>query len=134
MYCGKGLIMKPNAYCAIMDGGSLHIGSNVSIARNTIIVCHDNITIGDRCSIAPNVAIYDHDHRFGPDGIKPGYNTKPVVIEKNCWIGIGTIILRGTHIGEGCVIGAGCVVTGDIPSHSLVTSARGLTIVPIENR
>lgn len=132
--CGKGLIMKPNAYLAIMNGGVLHIGKSVSIARNTIIVCHDNIVIGDRCSIAPNVAIYDHDHRFGSDGIEPGYNTAPVVIEKNCWIGVGTVILRGTHIGEGCVIGAGCVVSGDIPSHSLVTSVRDLTIVPIVSR
>ena len=78
--------------------------------------------------------IYDHDHKFGPEGIRPGYNTAPVVIENDCWIGAGVTILRGTHIGEGCVIGAGSIVKGEIPPHSLVTSDRQLTIVPIEAR
>ena len=131
---GRGLVMKPDAYCAVVDGGQLTIGDHVSIARNSMIVCHDSITIGDRCAIGPNVAIYDHDHKFGPDGIRPGYNTAPVVIGNNVWIGTGVIILRGTHIGEGCVIGAGCRVKGDIPAHSLVTSTQELSITPITDR
>lgn len=131
---GKGLHMKTNAYIAIVDGGVLKIGERVSINRNTVVVCHARITIGDCCTIAPNVAIYDHDHKFDIEGIRPGYHTAPVVIEKNCWIGAGVIILRGTHIGEGCVIGAGCVVKGSIPAHSLVTADRTLHVTPIEQR
>lgn len=130
----KGFTMKPGAYIAVVDGGNVSIGESVAIARNSILVCHESITIGDGVSIAPNVVIYDHDHKFGMNGIKPGYNTAPVVIEKNCWIGAGVTILRGTHIGEGCVIGAGCIVKGEIPPHSLVTSDRNLNITPIEDR
>ena len=129
---GRNFHMKTNSYIAIIDGGTVEIGQSVSLARNSIIVCHDKIVIGDHCAIAPNVAIYDHDHCFGIEGIHSGYKTAPVIIEKNCWIGAGVIILRGTHIGEGCVIGAGCVVKGNIPAHSLVTSDRTLTITPIE--
>ena len=128
---GRGFTMKPNAYIAVMDGGKVTIGQSVSLARNSILVCHDSITIGSNCAIAPNVTIYDHDHKFGPEGICPGYNTAPVVIERNCWIGAGVTILRGTHIGEGCVIGAGCIVKGNIPPHSLVTGDRSLVIRPI---
>lgn len=131
---GKGLSMKTNSYLAIIDGGSLMIGSHVSIARNSLIVCHDCITIGDHCAIAPNVVIYDHDHKFGIEGIRSGYNTAPVVIGNNCWIGAGVTILRGSHIGEGCVIGAGCIIKGNIPAHSLVTQNRELNVVPIEDR
>lgn len=131
---GKSLIMKPNAYIAVVNGGKLTIGNSVSIARNSILVCHDSITIGDRCAIAPNVLIYDHDHKFGPEGIRPGFNTSPVTIGKNCWIGAGVTILRGTQIGDGCIIGAGCVVKGNIPPHSLVTADRSLNITPIENQ
>ena len=80
------------------------------------------------------MVIYDHDHKFGEDGIRSGYNTAPVMIEKNCWIGAGVIILRGTHIGEGSVIGAGCVVKGEIPPHSLVTADRSLSINPIKSK
>lgn len=131
---GKGLIMKPNAYIAVVNGGKLTIGNSVSIARNSILVCHDSITIGDRCAIAPNVLIYDHDHKFGTEGIRPGFNTAPVVIGKNCWIGAGVSILRGTQIGEGCVIGAGCVVKGNIPPHSMVVADRSLNIISIEDQ
>ena len=132
-FIGRGLSMKPNAYIAVV-GGRVSIGNSVSIARNSILVCHDSITIGHNCAIAPNVTIYDHDHKFGPEGIRPGYNTAPVVIERNCWIGAGVTILRGTHIGEGSVIGAGCIVKGNIPPHALVTSDRSLTITPITDR
>lgn len=131
---GKNFTMKPGAYMAILNGGAVKVGETVAVARNTIIVCHNQVTIGDHCSIAPNVMIYDHDHKYGRNGICAGYHTAPVVIERNCWIGAGVTILRGTHIGEGCVIGAGCVVKGEIPAHSLVTANRELNIRPIENR
>lgn len=134
IHIGESFIMKPNAYIAVADGGTLTIGNNVAIARSSILVCHDRITIGDGCAIAPNVTIYDHDHKFGPEEIRPGYNTAPVVIERNCWIGAGVTILRGTHVGEGSVIGAGCIVKGNIPPHSLVTSDRSLTVTPITER
>ena len=123
--------MKRNSYLAIVLGGTLTIGNGVSLNRNSTIVCQDRISIGDGCAIAPNVAIYDHDHVFDENGIADGFKTAPVVIERNCWIGSGVVILRGTHIGEGCVIGAGCVVKGDIPAHSLVTSERKLVIKEI---
>lgn len=131
---GRGCYMKPNSYLAVTSGGRLTIGDNVSIARNCIVVCHDRIKIGNRCAFGPNVLIYDHDHKFGHGGIKPGYNTTPVTIDDNCWIGAGVTILRGTHIGEGSVIGAGCVVTGEIPPHSLVKADRMLSITHIEHR
>ena len=131
---GKGFTMKSRAYLAVLNGGTLTVGESVAIAQNTMIVCHERVAIGDHCSIAPNVMIYDHDHKFGMNGICPGYHTAPVVIERNCWIGAGVTILRGTHIGEGCVIGAGCVIKGEIPPHSLVTASRELMIKPIENR
>ena len=131
---GKGLSMNPGSYIAVVNNGNAVIGNNVAINRNSIIVCHDSIIIGDHCSIGPNVLIYDHDHCFNAEGLQKGYRTSPVVINKNCWIGGGVIILRGTTIGEGCVIGAGCVVKGDIPSHSLVTSDRELIISPLQEK
>lgn len=131
---GRGFTMKEGAFLAVMNGGAVEIGDSVSLGRNAVVVCHQQVTIGEQCAIAPNVAIYDHDHRFGPQGLLPGYRTAPIIIEKNCWIGSGVTILRGTHIGEGCVIGAGCVVKGDIPAHSLVRQARCLHIEPIEER
>ena len=134
MEIGKGFSMKPNSYCAVASRGILRIGNNVSLNRNSMIICHDCITIGDRVAIGPNVAIYDHDHIYGMEGLESGYRTAPVVIERNCWIGAGVIILKGVHIGEGSVIGAGCVVKGNIPAHTVVKSNRELEIIPIADK
>lgn len=131
MHAGHHFSMNSGSYCAAIDGGKLVIGDSVSINRNTMIICHDRITIGSKCSIGPNVSIYDHDHKFDENGITSGFKTSPVTIADHCWIGGGCTILRGSHIGEGSVIGAGCIITGDIPPHSLVTSNRTLNITPI---
>jgi acetyltransferase-like isoleucine patch superfamily enzyme len=36
------------------------------------------------------------------------------------WIGMNSIILKGTRIGNGAVIAAGAVVTRDVPEKCLV--------------
>lgn len=131
---GKGFRMNQGVYMAALNGGKISIGDNVSINRNCILICHDSISIADGCAIGPNTVFYDHDHKFDENGIASGFKTAPIVIEKNCWIGAGVTILRGTHIGEGSVIGAGAVVRGEIPAHSLVTANRELNITPIVSR
>lgn len=129
---GKHCSFKKSAYFAVVNGGVLNIGNKVSFNRNCIVVCHNEITIEDGCAIGPNTLIYDHNHRFGVNGIEDGFNSMPVKIGKNCWIGANVIILKGTCIGEGSVIGAGTIVSGVIPSHSLVTSSREIQISAIE--
>ena len=117
------------------NGGNLQLGDYVFFNRNCIVATLHQITIGHSCLFGPGVTIYDHDHKFSSDGIIHGkYNTSPVIIEDNCWVGANVMILRGTHIGEGCVIGAGTVVKGEIPAHSIVTSNRELIIRPIERK
>ena len=128
---GKNVTIKQGVYIATVDGGIISIGNNCSFNRNDMLVSHESITIGDNVAVGPNTVFYDHDHIFGASGLKPGFKTAPIVIEKNCWIGAGVTILKGTHIGEGSVIGAGCIVKGEIPAHSLVTSNRELNITPI---
>jgi acetyltransferase-like isoleucine patch superfamily enzyme len=43
----------------------------------------------------------------------------PVVIEDDCDLGVGAVILPGVRIGRGAQIGAGAVVTADIPPYSV---------------
>ena len=42
-----------------------------------------------------------------------------IIIEDDCWIGMGAIICPDVKIGRGCVIGAGAVVVDDIPEYSV---------------
>ena len=46
--------------------------------------------------------------------------SKKIKIEKNAWIGMRSIILKGVTIGEGAIVAAGSVVTKDVPSYTLV--------------
>lgn len=128
---GKSFSMKEGTYIAAVNGGKITIGDDVAINRNCILVSHDSIMISDNCRIGPNVVFYDHNHRFGMNGVEDGYTHAPIVVERNCWIGAGVTVLKGTRIGEGSVIGAGVILQGDIPPHSLVTTNRELYITPI---
>lgn len=44
---------------------------------------------------------------------------KGIVIEDDCWLGHGVIVLDRVIIGKGSVIGADSVVTSDIPPYSV---------------
>lgn len=104
----------------VRKNASLFIGENVAISYNNIIVCHDSICIGNGTEIGPNVCVYDHDHDYKKGLKKELFKTSPVKIGKNCWIGAGTIILRGTEIGDNCVIAAGSIVKGKFKENSII--------------
>lgn len=130
----KGFIELGNHSAIAQDshiaaiGGHLSVGSKTYFNRRANVVCQKKIIIGDNCAIGPNVTIYDHDHKFGKNGVEPGLNTGEIVIGNHCWIGANVTILRGTHIGNNCVIGAGCVLKGEIPDNTLVTQDRKLIV------
>lgn len=93
---------------------------------------NNNLKIGSYCSIAPNVVfVVESDHRLdlvstfpfkskvfleGEEAISKG----DIVIEDDVWIGCGSIVLSGVHIGQGAVIAAGSVVTRDVPEYAIV--------------
>lgn len=131
---GKHICTYSNVHLTACDGGKMSIGNNCFFNRGCIVICRDNITIGNHVSFGPNVAIFDHNHKFDYDGIKSDeYRTGEVVIGDNCWIGTNVIILKNCHIGEGAVIGAGVVIDRDIPAHSIVKSNREMIIEPIRH-
>ncbi len=134
MYLGRRTRFSSYFSISISEGGVVEIGDSVYLGRFCNIACHEHVVVGDGCRFGPNVQIFDHNHKFGYDGIAPGYTRGEVVIGKGTWIGANVIILKDTTIGEKCVIGAGAVVSGDIPPHSIVKAGRELEIIPIEHR
>ena len=137
---GKGSVRigrsecRPNVYFACKKGARILLGDNVFINRNSIIICHNEITIGDGSSIGPNVCIFDHDHKYGKNGVIKGFVDGSVRIGKNVWIGAGAIILRDSDIGDNCIIGAGTVVKGHIPDNKMVLSKGGNSITDLQDR
>jgi maltose O-acetyltransferase len=77
----------------------------------------DPITVGENC-VLTGCTILGHDastnrqlgYSFGEGSV-----VQPVIIEDDCFIGIGAIVLMGVTIGKGSIVGAGAVVTKDVP-------------------
>jgi acetyltransferase-like isoleucine patch superfamily enzyme len=118
-------------YQVFMQAGGpaqIAIGDACSINSNCHIVAAQSISIGDRVAIAELVSIRDSEHRFHPDhGVRgQGFNTAPVVIEDNVWIGRGSYIGPGSHIGRGSIVGANSVVRGTFPRNSLIAGAPAI--------
>ncbi|MEO1772167.1 sugar O-acetyltransferase [Candidatus Enterococcus ferrettii] len=97
-------------------GKNTYLGKNVYANFNLTLVDDTRIEIHEDTMIGPNVTIITGTHPLDPQLRKQyaQYNL-PVVIERNVWIGAGSIIFPGVTIGENAVIGAGSLVTKDIP-------------------
>jgi acetyltransferase-like isoleucine patch superfamily enzyme len=113
----------------------LIIGNRVSINfRNTMSIAK-SVRIGDYTMIAGNVSIFDNvSHPVSPSrrlGHQPisAEDATPVVIGRNCWIGLNSIILRGVTIGDNSIVAAGSVVTKSVPPNTIVA---GNPAVPVK--
>jgi len=105
-------------------GGRIVIGKNAGISGSTIYSISE-ITIGENCVIGANCKIVDND--FHPliaeqriDEKPADIKRKPIYIGNDCFIGMNSIILKGTTIGNNCVVGAGSVVSGSFPVNVII--------------
>jgi acetyltransferase-like isoleucine patch superfamily enzyme len=108
----------PVTFSTRSKGACILIGRDVGMTGATIVAM-EKIEIGDRVLIGSNSTVLDTDfHPLVPSlrqtDILAGEHS-PILIEDDVFIGMNTIILKGTRIGEGTVIGAGSVVSGEFP-------------------
>lgn len=120
-FAGDNFIGR-GAFISVLPTGNLALGKGVGVGNNNQIVSHHKIEIGDNTIIGPNVMIFDYNHRFDfESGVKHrSFDVGEIIIGNNCWLGAGSIILKGVHIGDNVVVAAGCVVTKDVPERSIV--------------
>lgn len=104
-------------------GENIHLGRNVEINMDCVLLDCNRITIGDYTGIGPGVHIYTVFHPTDPaQRCAPGSRfwrsqTAPVTIGRNVWIGGRSVILPGVTIGDGTTVGAGSVVTKSLPAN-----------------
>lgn len=102
------------------------IGDRCLIGRGSGIVGHLAVTIGDDVWTGHHVYITDQNHGY-EDPTTPISRQvqpeEPVYIGSGSWLGHGTVVLPGAHIGEHVVIGANSVVVGEIPPFSVAVGA-----------
>ncbi len=99
------------------------IGAGTWIGQQCFFHSAGGITIGRNVGIGPAVKILTSFH--AEEGIsKPILHSRiefaPVVVEDDCDLGIGSILLPGVTVGRGCQVGAGAVVTRSVAPYSVV--------------
>lgn len=106
-------------------GGKIEIGDGFGISGTTIYST-SSITIGKNATIGANCKIIDNDfHPLDPEQRRLNLNEeytlrKPIKIGDNCFIGMNSIILKGTTLGDNVVVGAGSVVHGQFPDNCII--------------
>lgn len=104
----------------VAQGGRIRIGNDVFLGDGCILVSCGSIDIGADTQVAEYVVIRDHDHKIGPEPIRTsGFETAPVAIGRDCWLGAKVTVLRGSRIGDGAVLGAHSLVRSDIPPNAI---------------
>lgn len=119
-------------------GAKIKIGNRVGISGATIYA-RKGITIGDDTMVGGNVKILDND--FHPIELENRHNqdkslvpAQEIVIGKNCFIGVNSIILKGTVLGDNCVVGAGAVVSGKFEANSVIVGNPGRVVRMLSNK
>ncbi len=115
-HCTLSAGMAPGQEC--ITDPVVRIGDRCLIGRGSGIVGHLSITIGDDVWTGHHVYITDQNHGYEDRSVPISRQTMPeraVVIGDGSWLGHGTVVLPGAHIGRHVVVGANSVVTGVLP-------------------
>ena len=106
---------------------ALIIGQGCNIGRRSVISAVNQICIQENVLFAPGVFVTDHNHEYTDpnlpihaQGVRSGGR---IVIERNCWLGYGSMVLAGKDelvLGRNSVVGAYAVVTKSHPPFSVL--------------
>ena len=140
---GQGVRLQKALQMKATDGGRISLGGDVRVGRNSdllakfgtlqigprchigagaVFVARDRIVVGADCLIAEYVVLRDQNHRIAPGQLtrETGFDTAPIEIGENVWIGTKATILAGVTIGRNSVVAAHAVVTRDVPENTVV--------------
>lgn len=131
---------------------NVRYGRNLRVGRRAVVSSPHGLTIGDHVSIGPNSVVQVNgtigdfvligmfvqivgrdDHARDEIGTPIVLSTwvadrapterDSIHIERDVWIGGGSIVLSGVRIGEGAIVGSGSIVTRDVPPYSIVAGS-----------
>lgn len=104
-------------------GEGLEIGDNSNLGDYSFVGAAGGVRIGQNVLIGQRVSFHSEDHVFDRAEIPikaQGVRRRGIVVEDDCWLGAGVIVLDGVTIGRGSVVAAGSVVTCDVVPYSVV--------------
>lgn len=95
----------------VNTNGILSIGDGFVNTAKTTIICSKRISLGTRMLISWDTLIMDTDFHSlrNTETLETYPYEKEVIIGNNVWIGMRSVVLKGTIIPDGCVVAANSV-------------------------
>ncbi len=116
----------------------IEIGDNVTCSQRVHIAATRRVTVHDGVLFGSGVHVTDHGHgTYGgdvqdspdvPPALRAPSQGRPVLIERNVWLGDNVVVLPGVTIGEGSIVGANSVVARDLPPRVIAVGAPAVPI------
>jgi acetyltransferase-like isoleucine patch superfamily enzyme len=127
-------ILQRNWHRLYRAGPGTLIGKRSDIAKDLVTgkcvyigpdcMIYPRVAIGDFTMLGPGVRIMGQDHNFETVGIPTIFAGRPKLPEtsigRDVWIGAGTFMRCGVHIGDCAIVAAGSVVTSNVPPFGIV--------------
>ncbi len=131
-------VISPDPYrvAELWRKQGLEIGQGTCIYRDVLLDDGEGlIQIGRNCVLTGCVILAHDASTNRPLGLKYGEPSisQPVIIEDNCFIGYGSIILMGVTIGSGAIVGAGSVVTKNVEPNCVVAGNPARVICAVDD-
>lgn len=120
---GRFAMIRPSGYYGHEIGVGLKMGNYSNIGAYCYIGCSGGIKIGHNVLMSPKVSMFAENHNFDRLDLPmrdQGVTRQSIVIEDDCWLASGSIILAGVTVHRGSVVAAGSLVTKDVPPYSVV--------------
>lgn len=109
---GKNVYIGSNVFIELENAHLLEIADEVVISSNSSIILHDS-SLNNICN----------------DQVQYG----KVLLNKNCYIGFGCILLPGTSVGKNTIVGAGSIVKGILKQNSVYIGSPAKFYCSIED-
>ncbi|KAK8809786.1 hypothetical protein WA158_000729 [Blastocystis sp. Blastoise] len=100
-------------------GSNIHLGNNVSMDFDSVILDVSPVYIGDNCKFGPRCSLYTATHPIDAEDRKKFGLSKKIIIGNNCLFGASVSICPGVTIGNHVIIKDGSLVCKDIPSNCI---------------
>lgn len=116
-------------YCNFLVGknAELILEDRVFMNNYCSVNCLEKIEIGENTLFGEGVKLYDHNHQYDSEKVEhQKFNSAPIKIGKNCWLGSNVTVLKGVEIGDNCIIGAGCVIFKNVEANSIIVNEQNL--------
>jgi acetyltransferase-like isoleucine patch superfamily enzyme len=127
-------VLYSGALVHIQRGETATLGDGVSIQEGAMLL--GDFSVGSQTLIAPRVFLSSGTHVFDRNpnmSIREqerefGVTSRPVRIGDSCWIGVGSVLLPGVHLGGLVVVGANSVVTKSFDGSRVIAGVPAETL------